>query len=83
MGIVTTSSEMAFMHPPEGVYDFVTNPANWTKTYPNSTHIGGLPDELPLKVGDTCYEGGPEGGDKLTTCAEVSRRSTISMPCRF
>jgi hypothetical protein len=31
---VTTTSETAFMHPPEVVYDFVTNPANWTKTYP-------------------------------------------------
>ena len=67
LGIVTTSSETAFMYPPEVVYDFVTNPANWTKTYPTSTQIGGLPDELPLKVGDTWYEGGPEGGDKLTT----------------
>jgi hypothetical protein len=48
------------------VYDFVTNPANWTKTYPTSTHVGDLPD-VPLKVGDTWVEGGPEGGDKLTT----------------
>ena len=40
MGIVTTSSETAFHHPPEVVYDFVTNPANWTKTYPTSAHIG-------------------------------------------
>jgi hypothetical protein len=38
MGIVTTSSETAFHHPPEAIYDFVTNPANWTKTYPGNTH---------------------------------------------
>jgi hypothetical protein len=43
LGIVTTSSETAFMYPPEVVYDFVTNPTNWTKTYPTSTQIGGLP----------------------------------------
>ena len=66
MGIVTTSSETAFHHPPEVVYDFVTNPGNWTKTYPTSTHVGDLPD-VPLKVGDTWVEGGPEGIDKLTT----------------
>jgi hypothetical protein len=57
VGIVTTSSETAFIYPPEVVYDFVTNPVNWTKTYPTSTQIAGLPEELPLKVGDTWYEG--------------------------
>jgi len=35
VGIVTTSSETAFMYPPEVVYDFVTT--NWTKTYPTSS----------------------------------------------
>jgi hypothetical protein len=64
LGIVTTSSETAFMYPPEVVYDFVTNPTNWTKTYPTSTQIGGLPDELPLKVGDTWYEGGPRAATR-------------------
>jgi hypothetical protein len=52
VGIVTTSSETAFARSPEIIYDFVTNPANWTKTYPGSAHIANLPDELPLKVGD-------------------------------
>ena len=33
MGIVTTSSETAFRQPPEAIYDFVTNPANWPKTH--------------------------------------------------
>ena len=60
MGIVTTRSETAFSHSPEVVYDFVTNPGNWTKTYPHSTHIDGLPDTLPLKVGDTWTESGPD-----------------------
>jgi hypothetical protein len=60
LGIVTTSSESAFSQSPEAIYDFVTNPANWTKTYPHSTHIGGLPDTLPLKVGDTWTETGPD-----------------------
>ena len=65
MGIVTTSSETAFTQPAETVYDFVTNPANWTKTYPGSAHIGKLP-ELPLKVGDTWEEAGPDG-DRIFT----------------
>ncbi len=60
MGIVTSTSETAFTQSAETVYDFVTNPANWPKTYPGSTHIGKLP-ELPLRVGDTWEETGPDG----------------------
>jgi hypothetical protein len=63
---VTTSSETAFARSPETIYDFVTNPANWTKTYPGSAHITNLRDELPLKVGDTWQESG-EGGDRIFT----------------
>ena len=59
MGIVTASSETAFTQSAETVYDFVTNPENWTKTYPGSAHIDNLP-ELPLKVGDTWQEAGPD-----------------------
>jgi hypothetical protein len=61
LGIVTTSSETAFSHAPETIYDFVTNPANWTKTYPGSAHVGELPTNLPLEVGDTWTEAGPDG----------------------
>jgi hypothetical protein len=39
LGIVTTSSQTAFARAPETIYDFVTNPANWPKTYPGSAHI--------------------------------------------
>jgi hypothetical protein len=60
LGIVTTTSETAFTQSAETVYDFVTNPENWTKTYPGSAHIGNLP-ELPLKVGDTWEEAGADG----------------------
>jgi hypothetical protein len=60
LGIVTTTSETAFSQSAETVYDFVTNPENWTKTYPGSAHIGNLPP-LPLKVGDTWTEAGPDG----------------------
>ena len=60
MGIVTSTSETAFTQSAETVYDFVTNPENWTKTYPGSAHIGNLP-QLPLKVGDTWDEAGPDG----------------------
>lgn len=63
MGIVTSTSETAFTQSAETVYDFVTNPQNWTKTYPGSVHIGNLP-QLPLKVGDTWAEAG-EDGDRI------------------
>lgn len=60
MGIVTTSSETAFSQPPEIVYDFVTNPANWNKTYPGGPDNRNLPDHLPLRVGDTWDEAHPD-----------------------
>jgi hypothetical protein len=60
LGIVTTSSETAFSQSPEVIYDFVTNPANWTKTYPGGPQIRNLPAELPLKVGDTWDEAHPD-----------------------
>jgi hypothetical protein len=62
MGIVTTTSETAFTQTPEEVYAFITNPANWPKTYPGSMHIEGLPDRMPLEVGDTWMEGGEGQG---------------------
>jgi hypothetical protein len=63
MGIVTTTSETAFAYPSQTVYDFVSNPANWPKTYPISRDVGGVPNhnELPLKVGDVWTEKGPRG----------------------
>lgn len=64
MGIVTTSSQTTFRHAPEVVYDFVTNPANWTKTYPGSSYVGDLTD-LPLKVGDTWKEAGSGENDQV------------------
>ena len=60
LGIVTSTSETAFTQPAETVYGFVTNPHNWTKTYPGSVHIADLP-QLPLQVGDTWDEAGPDG----------------------
>lgn len=66
MGIVTTTSETAFAHSPDVIYDFVTDPANWTKTYPGSAHVGSASHEMPLKVGDTWTEAGPDG-EKIYT----------------
>ncbi|RDH74787.1 SRPBCC family protein [Mycolicibacterium moriokaense] len=60
MGIVTTSSETTFKQSPETVFDFVSNPANWTKTYPGGALIRNLPDRLPLQVGDTWDEASPD-----------------------
>lgn len=57
MGVMSVTSETIFNYPPEIVYDFVSNPANWGRTYKGSAGIP--PDEnlkLPLKVGDTWTE---------------------------
>ena len=78
MGIVTTSSETAFALAPETIYDFVTNPANWTKTYPGSNYVGRL-DDLPLKVGDTWEEGGPDGEKIFTWHLAMAYRPTLWM----
>jgi hypothetical protein len=77
LGIVTTSSETAFSHTPEVIYDFVTNPANWTKTYPGSAHVGSLPEELPLKVGDTWTEAGPDGDRIFSWHLAIAVRPTM------
>ena len=79
MGIVTSSSETAFHHAPEKIYDFVTNPANWTKTYPGSAHIGALPDRLPLAVGDTWTESGPDGNRIFTWHLAIAMRPKLWM----
>lgn len=77
MGIVTTSSETAFSYTPETIYDFVTNPANWTKTYPGSAHIEDLPSRLPLEVGDTWAEAGPDGERIFTWHLAIAMRPTL------
>jgi hypothetical protein len=66
VGIVTTSSETAFTQSPEVIYDFVTNPANWSKTYPGGPRISGVHEELPLVVGTTWQEAHP-GKDRVFT----------------
>ncbi|OBH82438.1 SRPBCC family protein [Mycobacterium scrofulaceum] len=76
MGIVTSTSETAFTQSAETVYDFVTNPENWTRTYPGSAHIGGLP-ELPLRVGDTWEEAGPDGDRIFTWQLAAAVRPTL------
>ena len=73
---MTTSSETVFIQSPETVYDFVTNPANWTKTYPGSNYVGQL-DELPLKVGDTWEEGGEDGNRLFTWHLAIAMRPTL------
>jgi hypothetical protein len=78
LGIVTSTSETAFTQSPEAVYDFVTNPANWTKTYPGSAHIGKLP-ELPLQVGDTWEEAGPDGDRIFGWQLAIADRPTLFM----
>lgn len=75
---MTTSSSTTFPYPPEVVYDFVTNPVNWTKTYPGSHYVGNL-DDLPLKVGDTWEEAGPDGDQIYTWHLAIAMRPTLWM----
>ena len=75
---MTTSSETAFTQSAETIYDFVTNQANWTKTYPGSEHIGDLP-EVPLKVGDTWTEAGPDGNRIFTWHLAIAMRPRMWM----
>ena len=74
MGIVTTSSTTAFLQPAETIYDFVTNPANWTKTYPGSAHVGQVPTHLPLNIGDVWTEAGPDGNRIYTWHLAIAMR---------
>ena len=76
MGIATTSSETAFAHSPETIYDFVTNPANWTKSYPGAP-VNKVDAELPLKVGDIWTESGPEGDRIYTWRLAVATRPKL------
>ena len=79
MGIVTTRSETSFVHSAERIYDFVANPANWTKTYPGGPIIRNLPDELPLKVGVTWDEAdpSPEHDRVFTWQLAIAMRPTL------
>ena len=60
MGRITIESETVFSRPAEEIYDFVSNPANWGRTYQGS---GGLHNnaqlQLPLKFGDQWTEAVP------------------------
>jgi hypothetical protein len=77
MGIVTTSSETAFTQSPEEIYDFVSNPINWVKTYPGSRHVGQLPNKIPLTVGDTWTETGDDGNQIFTWHLAIAMRPTL------
>jgi hypothetical protein len=78
LGIVTSTSETAFTQSAEVVYDFVTNPANWTKTYPGSAYVANVP-ELPLNVGDTWDEIHPDGERTFRWQLAVAVRPTTFM----
>ncbi len=79
MGIVTTTSETAFTQSAEEIYDFVTNPVNWTKTYPGSAHVGRVPEKLPLEVGDRWTETGPDGTRIFTWHLAMATRPRLWM----
>ena len=55
MGSFTAESQSLFHHPAQDIYDFVSDPHNWPKTYKGSAGIADLLS-LPLKVGDSWTE---------------------------
>lgn len=76
MGIVTMVARAAFEHPAEAVYDFVSNPANWVKTYPGSEDEEGLPGDKVLEVGDRWVETGPRG-ERYSWQVAMARRPEL------
>lgn len=76
MATVTLVSECTFNYPAERVYDFVSNPANWVKTYPGSKREEGLTDGKALKVGDRWTEEGPSG-DHYSWEVATTERPTL------
>jgi hypothetical protein len=76
LDIVITTSETAFTQSAETVHDFVTNPENWTKTYPVSARINKLP-ELPLKVGNTWGDAHPDDGRTSGRHPAIATRPTL------
>lgn len=56
MGKFSITGETVFDYPPEVIYDFVSNPHNWGRTYKGS---GGMQDrnlKVPLQLGDVWTE---------------------------
>lgn len=55
MGVSVATSTSLLHFTPEQVYDFITNPVNWNKTYASSA---GMQQNLkiPLQIGDTWVE---------------------------
>lgn len=79
MGILTTSSDTTFAQSPEALYDFVTDPRNWPRTYPGSGAIEGI-ETLPLQVGDVWSEAGILGD---LHCRYTWRLVTAERPWRW
>lgn len=56
MGKFSITGETVFDYPADVIYDFVSNPHNWGKTYKGS---GGMQDKnlkVPLQIGDVWTE---------------------------
>jgi hypothetical protein len=76
LGIVTTSSATAFTAPAEMIYDFVTDPTNWTTAYPGHPRISNVGD-LALEVGDTWDEAHPEHDRIFTWQLAIAMRPRL------
>lgn len=79
MGIIATSSETTFTQSRDELYDFVTDPRNWPRTYPGSGGIEGI-EGLPLQVGDVWSESGRLGD---LDCRYTWRLVTAVRPWRW
>ena len=58
------------------IYDFVSNPKNWTKAYPGNPRISKV-GSIPLKVGDTWDESHPEQDRTFTWQLAVAMRPRL------
>ncbi|KAK4499767.1 hypothetical protein PRZ48_007953 [Zasmidium cellare] len=56
MGKFSITGETVFDYPAEVVYDFVSNPHNWGKTYKGSAGMQDRNLKVPLQLGDTWTE---------------------------
>lgn len=77
MGSFSATSETAFTRPAEQLYDFVSDPENWPKTYSGSAGIEGLPTGRALRFGDTwteIVEIGTEFSGRFIWCLTVAER---------
>lgn len=79
MGTFSATGETVIHHPAEAIYDFVSDPHNWPRTFQGSAGMQeGM--ELPLQIGDTWTETVRVGDFE---CRSTWRLITAVRPSKF